>query len=78
MVRRFSAQSGPLSRLFSSLAQTSTRIFSETLQGSPPALNRAASATARSERLLSGSPRISLLVALTTCATPGSGWAQAE
>ena len=49
MVRRFSTQIGPLSRLFSSLAQTSTRIFSETLQGSPPALKSAASATARSD-----------------------------
>ena len=54
------------------------RIFSETLQGRPPALKTAASATARSERLLSGSPRISLLVLLTTCDHAGLRPAQAE
>ena len=78
MLRRVSRQTGPLPRVLSSLPQTSVRMSPEMLQGSPPALKAAASATTRSERLPSGSPSSSLLVRLETSTTPGSGTAQAE
>ena len=77
MLRRVSTQIGPFERLFSSLPQTSVRMSADTLQARPPSLKALASATARSLRLPSGSPRISLLVRLVTSMTPGSSTEQA-